>query len=875
MKKLLLSMFFLFVLSFSLASAITVSMVWDDNGVYSTDAITLEQGETADYIVDAYTTAGPNAGYDHLIGVDLYVLDADDLTQIVEIISQETDIYSIGYANTLDTSSLPIGDYTLAAIATDYNDTYPDGRNRQDSALLNFSVTAATFAPVMQEVVIGPAAPTVLDNLSGSCRASDSDSSNIMYEYQWVQVVPFTAVETTSFYPQDTAVPVNGVDASQTNVNEVWELRCRAYDGALYSGWMTSTVTIQEAPPQNNAPVTLFSFVLPNTPGDDDILSGYCSGFDADADPVAFNWAWYQNGAVVSQGTSDYFTDLSGPIQVSNYSEAFTNVNDDFEFACQAYDGQDSGSWLNSSTVTISGGSTGNVPPNNLTASVPAQLNTTQDIVGSCVADDADGDLLYYNAEWYLNGAFFTGTSSIPLAPGVAFSATLPASYTNAGDVWTLSCDVFDGQVTVGPVNDSTSIVGTSGGNTVPANLTVSVPATVDDTQDLTASCVADDADGDMLFYGIEWYQNGAYVMGSNSGWLASGDVFSATVSSAFTSVGDVWTASCEVTDGQDFVGPVNGTSTIIDNGGCLTSPVANITGPVSVDLGSLASFDASNSVASDCGVIVSYTWNLTCSNVSLAYSTTDSSFNYTFTELGACALGLEILDDSNLTASTTFNLIVVDPFSQGPVAVIKAPTTVEINNEFVVHAFDSVAPEGEEIVSYSWTVTDSLGNVVATYSGKMQYPMFDVADDYTFTLTVEDTSGDLDSTSKVVTVIEPEASAEDDTFKIKDKLQVSSIHLEGSGFERVSPDSLLYVSVVVKNNFDERIDDVQVTFLLPELGRFKSSTSSISSGDSKKFTVLVDIPSYFEEGYYYPEIIVDGEQVDKRVKVSYFEVFN
>ncbi|MBN1175974.1 PKD domain-containing protein [Candidatus Woesearchaeota archaeon] len=873
MKKLLLSMFFLFVLTLSLASAITVSMVWDDNGVYGTDPINLEQGETAQYIVDAYTTAGPNAGYDHLIGVDLYVLEADDLTQIVQVISQETHLYSLGYANTLDTSSLPVGDYTLAAIATDYDDTYPNGGNRQDTAILNFSVLMPTYAPVMQEVVINPANPTIADNLTGTCIATDADSTNVMYEYQWVQVIPISAVETTSYYPQNTVVPVNGIDSSQTSLNQVWELRCRAFDGALYSSWMSTSVTIADLPPQNNAPVTLFSFILPNTPGDDDMLSGYCSAFDADADAVAFNWAWYQNGAVVSQGISNYFTDLSGPIQVSNYSETFTNVGDDFIFACQAYDGQDAGAWLNSSNVTISGGSTGNVAPVNLTVSVPSQLNSTQDLLGTCVADDADGDLLYYNARWYLNGAFFSGTSSIPLAPGVAFSASMPASYTSVGDVWTLSCDVTDGQVTVGPVSGSTLIVDGTGNNNAPVNLTVSVPPQVNDAQNVIATCVADDVDGDLLHYGVEWYQNGVYLIGSSSGWIASGVDFTATLSSAFTSVGDNITISCEVTDGQDIVGPVNASTSIVSNGGCLTNPVAIIAGPTTVDANTLASFDASGSVASNCGTIVSYDWNVTCGLQSVVFS--GVTFNYTFATLGDCSVELTVTDDSNLTASDVLNVTVVNPFAQGPTAIIKAPQFVNKGEEFVVHGFDSIAPAGEEIVSYQWVVTNSLGVVVATYSGKMQYPLFDVADQYTFTLTVEDTSGDLDSASKIVTVKEPEAADEDDTFKIKDKLQVSSIHLEGSAFEQVSPDGLLYVSVVVKNNFDERVDDVQVTFLLPELGRFKSSTSSISSGDSKRFTVLVDIPYDFEEGYYYPEIIVDADQVDKRVKISYFEVVN
>jgi hypothetical protein len=111
--------------------------------------------------------------------------------------------------------------------------------------------------------------------------------------------------------------------------------------------------------------------------------------------------------------------------------------------------------------------------------------------------------------------------------------------------------------------------------------------------------------------------------------------------------------------------------------------------------------------------------------------------------------------------------------------------------------------------------------------------------------------------------------------FKTKDNLQVSSIKLVGSDFEQVSTDDLLYVYVTVENNFDEKVEDVQVTFLLPELGKFKSSRRTLSSGDSESFTILVDVPYYFEEGYYYPKIIVAGKNVDKRVKISYFEAVN
>ncbi len=153
---------------------------------------------------------------------------------------------------------------------------------------------------------------------------------------------------------------------------------------------------------------------------------------------------------------------------------------------------------------------------------------------------DPEGDTIAYRYDWYRGGVYSTASAT----------ATLPASATTRGDVWSVEVTASDGFAESAPGTASTTVV-----NTAPSASAVSItPDPASESDVLTCGWSFSDADGDRDVSSVSWTVNGA----------AAGR--STTLAGAFVG-GDVVVCTVLPSDGTD-VGPSESDTNVIGNSG-------------------------------------------------------------------------------------------------------------------------------------------------------------------------------------------------------------------------------------------------------------------------------------------------------------------
>ncbi len=159
---------------------------------------------------------------------------------------------------------------------------------------------------------------------------------------------------------------------------------------------MYSIVFGDGAPPANNAPTVTPVNISNSESGNytNGTLTGQWTYADSDSDPEVYNeTSWFKDDAVQSSLAN---------LTVVNSGN--TSAGEVWIFSVRANDGTDWSSWVNSSGHTIQAEPANNAPVIITSRIDPTTPNTTDDLDGYCNATDADGDNVTYCYSWFLNG---------------------------------------------------------------------------------------------------------------------------------------------------------------------------------------------------------------------------------------------------------------------------------------------------------------------------------------------------------------------------------------------------------------------------------------------------------------------------------------
>ncbi len=208
------------------------------------------------------------------------------------------------------------------------------------------------------------------------------------------------------------------------------------------------------------------------------------------------------------------------------------------------------------------------------------------------------------------------------------------------------------------------------------------------------------------------------------------------------------------VTDSAGLTGEATTTITIADANNNLP-PVASITvpgagTPPTSNVGIEVTFDGSGSTDID-GTIFSYVWDFGDGTIRPPVLIDGPIITHTFTTAGIYTVSLVIVDDLGASDRTTVSITIVDAANQPPVAVITAPPTAgTVGAALSFDGSGSSDPDAAvgDILGYAWDFGDGGTSTLATPTYTYM-----VAGEFTVTLTVTDSAGDMNAVTTTITI--------------------------------------------------------------------------------------------------------------------------
>jgi hypothetical protein len=344
-----------------------------------------------------------------------------------------------------------------------------DGTVDSNVATVSITVNAVNDAPVMTSATINPASPKVTDTLSAAGVATDIDSVNISYSYQWKK-------NGTVIGGQTGQTLASGNFARGDSIKVV----ITPSDGLLSGNPMESAAVVIGSTP----PVANDQSVSTNEDAQQSIT---LVASDADLDPLTYS--------IVSGPTHG---NLSGGSDANRTYTPNANYSGTDSFTFKAYDGQ---AYSNVATVSITINPVNDAPVMTSATINPASPKVTDTLSATGVATDVDTPIgnITYTYQWKKNGVVITGQTGQTLASGnFARNDSIKVVITPS-----------DGSLSGSPMESAAVVIG----STPPVANDQSVSTNEDAQQSITL--VASDADLDPLTYSI--------VSGPTHGSLSSG----------------------------------------------------------------------------------------------------------------------------------------------------------------------------------------------------------------------------------------------------------------------------------------------------------------------------------------------------------------
>ena len=228
--------------------------------------------------------------------------------------------------------------------------------------------------------------------------------------------------------------------------------------------------------------------------------------------------------------------------------------------------------------------------------------------------------------------------------------------------------------------------------------------------------------------------------------------------------------------------------------------------------------------------------------------------------------------------AQDSFLILEQNETELAPVAIINAVNNSIVGQEITFDGSASYADNDSVITSYTWSITDTNGNIIlSSWSGssKLIYK-FNSPNTYLVKLNVVDSDNLFDEEIHKIIVYNNSIPEEEDELDFEDLesgLKVVSFTLNGFDDGKIHAGEDFELEAIIENIADEDIDNVRMSFYLPEYGiEFTSSARDFDKGDRKSLTINGYLPYDIEPNVYYPLIGISDDHI-RRVKIAYMEV--
>ena len=388
-------------------------------------------------------------------------------------------------------------------------------------------------------IVIDNSIPTVLSASITPSDATESDDLTLVWNSADADndILSASGIE---WYVDGSKVAAFDNDVTIPSVairdGDIWYAKIRVNDGEVDSAWLTTqTITIGS----DNTPPTMTDVSLsgPYTTIDDLVASATAN--DADGDILTYEWEW-----------------VGTPFTSDTLPASQTNKGESWSVRCRVTDGSVYSAWMESNSVIIQ-----NTAPVLLSLSIEQEtIFFENEATYVYEVSDVDGDSVYTNEIWSLDG-----------------------------DVLTLTLSVSDTEMSQSSsLSDSVIIVNS------PPTVSYDGATTQDALTNLNPEVTTSDANSDLVTVSWQWARNG-FTTDYNQSFIPSSSL----------GAGDVWTAVLTPNDGID-----DGQVLVIEFTISNTAPVAAITAPESLIQGALVTFSADQSTDID-GAVVNAIWSV------------------------------------------------------------------------------------------------------------------------------------------------------------------------------------------------------------------------------------------------------------------------
>ncbi len=394
------------------------------------------------------------------------------------------------------------------------------------NAIDSYVIVVDNSIPTVLSASITPSDATESDDLTLGWSSADADNDVLSNEIEW-----YVDDSKVSAFDNDVTIPSVAI-----RDGDDWYAKIRVNDGEADSAWLTTqTITIGS----DNTPPTMSSVTLngPYTTLDD--LVATAVGNDLDGDSLTYEWEW-----------------IGAPFTTPTLPASQTSKGESWSVKCRVTDGAVYSEWLESNSVVIQ-----NTAPILLSLSIEQEtIFFESEATYVYEASDVDGDVIFTNEVWSLDG-----------------------------DLLTLTLTVTDDEMSQSSaLSDTVLIVNT------PPIASYDGPTSQDALTEINPTISTDDANGDLVTISWIWMRNG-FTTDFNQSQIPVSNL----------GAGDTWTAFITPNDGMD-----DGQVLVVDFAISNTEPNAVISAPETLIQGADVTFSAVNSTDVD-GAVVNAIWSV------------------------------------------------------------------------------------------------------------------------------------------------------------------------------------------------------------------------------------------------------------------------